>query len=504
MKKTFTFLTALLFGLTCVNAQINYYVSENGNDETGDGSQASPFATIFKAGSAAVAEGSASEYVINVLAGTITETGTSALKFNRAVTLTIKGADAETSFIQRITDTEFETNNNPGGRLFQLNANENTGLTLKLEDLTIKNFGFTNTNGGALFNQTKPNINITMKRCNVYNGKARSGVIAQVVSAGGSLTLEDCYFSNLTTLMNGDITSPIICKNGTLNIKNCVFSGNTKDHSKTYNATEKDRTTGTIITLISNADATIEANIINNTFINNKVTNADFVVTKQSVINVSAASKNTITANIANNLFIDNLRANVTVPDVDINIEDDVLTYLTLTTASHNVMNAEYNFDAETSVNDVNASYTYTSAEIDFTMENSSPKVEIASNGVKYIMANGTSIKQKGIAGSFVPATDITGALRLSPTSIGAHEAGVPTAISAAEKSNLKIYSTSGQIIIKGETTNIKVYNTTGLLQSQQTAKQSLASIPVQKKGIYIVVAQEAEGSIISKKVVVQ
>jgi hypothetical protein len=502
MKRTSTLIATFFLGFIMLNAQTLYYVDGTSGSDSNEGSINSPFATVNKACVAAVAEGSDTEYIIYA-SGTITEGSTSTLQFNRTgVTVSIIGEGANSTILQRASDDNFTLGETSAGRFFQLNNAKNAGLTLNINGVTFKNYGFTDTNGGCIIN-TSQDVDVTIKNCNAESASARSGAIVQIVGASSSITLESCHFTNMQTLCNENLFAPIYMKAGSLSVKNCVFSDMTKN---TTNISTKDNqdayfdnTRGSVIA-IENVTSDCEVVIVNNTFYNNTINSENDLTTTQSAVSLGISEGTyAINATIANNLFIDNVREASN--DADVNIVDD--TYLTLVSSTNNVMNVQNGLS--TADNDINDTYAYSSSQIDFTMDGDYPEEMTSTTGVKYVIANGTSIKQQGSTGDFVPTTDITGATRLSPTAVGAYEAGTSTAISElSTTSSLDIYTTNRSIIVEGEATNIKVYNIIGELVAQNNTESTKSTLSVNSKGIYIILVKEKNGTITNTKVMVE
>lgn len=466
MKKLFTFLTAcLIFG--SINAQVNYYVSNTGDDTNGDGSQGNPWATLLKACDAAVAEGSASEYNIYIM-GDVLCGGTSTLKFKRTVTVNIKGSGAATSAILGVADADYASNQNPG-RIFQFNSNDNEGLTLNIEDLSLRNFGFENTNGGGLLNVISDVIvmHISVKRCNIENGKARNGALIQLKLQKGSFTMDSCYVTNMKSIMNNDITSPLVLKGGNVSISNCAFTNCTNDISANYGTVVQNNSDGSVITLETLTAVT--ANISNNIFINNNTTkygnDTEPTATQSvvSIINNSAQTSLALTFN--DNYMINNGKTGSTTNFVDFYI-DPAATSATITEASNNIMNSADD-DFPTVGNTIDAGLIYTSNVVNFDMDGSDPKVYTTSKGLKYLVANGISTK-----------------------------------IMRENKNTVSIFQTSGKLFVKGEVKSVKVFNVSGVMVSQNNVPSSEVQLNIDSKGLYIVVAEMNDGKKECRKII--
>ncbi len=511
--------TVVLSG-TAVNAKVNYYVSETGDDANSGLSASDPMLTVNAAFTAAstsfLANKSDTEYIINVGAGTF-ETKNIAIASLGGFLITIKGEGANNTTLQGGASMP------SGNRLFSTPtgnaANEN--LKISLEGLKIENYGFDDTSaGGIIFfsGGAAKNTYFSATRCAFSNLQAKDGAVIKSNHLA-RLSFSQCSFTDIKAINNGGVFPIFNIVRGNLTVENCFFANCVRDYTIVDGTSTVSNEEGLLINSkpLYNWVAN-DLNLVNNTFVNcgiikgNDVSDITHV---QSLIHLhnphegSKGSGGKITATIANNLILgtalDGLASNLYL-DINVNNTDpDVSTdanNIILTNCSNNIMQSQSGL--ETSGNTINASFTYTSSEINFVMDGSFPEYKMAANGILYAVAKGSAVIQQGAVGTFVPALDITGALRSTPTSIGAFEAELSTSISEEVQPNLKIYSTSGRIIVEGETTYIKVYNITGVLYDYQTIKQSLATIPVEKLGIYIVVAQGTDGVTTSKKVLVQ
>ncbi len=498
------------------NAQVNYYVSATGSD-TNDGlSEAAPMASVGAAYAAATASYTADQtetvYNVNVGAGTF-ETSNLAIASLGGLSITIKGEGANLTTLQggATMPTEVQLFTNPTGNT------ANQQLKIYLEDLKINNYGFSGTTAGSIIflnAGAAKNIYFSAARCAFSNLQSKDGAVIKSNHLT-FMTFSECSFVDIKAINNDGVWPIFNIVRGNLTMENCFFARCTRDYTIVDGTTTESNEEGFLIKSkpLYNWVAN-DINLINNTFVDCGLVKGDDVTVShtQSLIHLhnphegTKGSGGTINAVIANNLIIGTTLEGIDASsyvDIYVNNTDpspgDGSNDIVLTNCTNNVMQTQSGFG--TTGNNIDPAFTYTSTEIDFTMDGNVPQEMTTANGISYAVANGTAIKQQGATGDFVPVTDITGADRLSPTTIGAYEAGTATAIPTTNISPLAIYSTSGQIIVEGETSSIKVYNTIGILQSQQTAKQGLTSIPVENQGIYIVVASTLKGETVSKKV---
>ena len=504
MKKSFTLFVLLLSDLYAFS-QTTYYVSTTGNDDTGDGSQGAPFASINAAFDAAIAD-AGDTYEVNVEAGTYTMTATIQGRFGREATITIKGDGAATTIFQRYADGEAHVNY----RFFQANNANNNGVSIVLEDATFKNFGFNNTNGGGLWNgvlgDTNTATNLTVRRCIIQNASARSGAVIQTRNQN-TVIFEDCYFDNITTFENNTLTAPVHFRGGTISIKNCVFNNMILDPIHSGSGVINVRR-GASALRITNEINSMNAEIINNTFINcdtahgNTPTSAWDTIRPVVMISADTGAGGAGSLVMYNNLFVGNMQE-VEENGCDIWIaEDDALT----ADVQNNLMNK--NVGITTAFDSVSESYTYDAPEINFTMDGDLPDFDTAANGLIYVTPNGTSVVGAGFADALVPANDITGATRPSPPSIGAVEGEIPTTVTNIIVDNNILHPNPAVhhvVIASGDFKSVDMYNVYGQkIKSIELNGASAFSVEEVTAGMYIIVMQKNNGSIVSTRLIKQ
>ena len=194
----------------------NFWVSSSvGSDTTGNGSLASPWATIKFAISQGAVRSNTCD-TINVLSGTYNETN---IMVNKSVI--IKGAGRDTTLVQagaQFATAPFDS------RLFTLSAN------CVLADMTLRHGNVTNQAQGAAVNSTATEV--IMERCRItrnncygvyaYNG----GAVANMV---GLLTMRDCDVTDNTAQIGG-VAGVLSWTGASLSVSNCLFSGNQSMH----------------------------------------------------------------------------------------------------------------------------------------------------------------------------------------------------------------------------------------------------------------------------------
>ncbi|MTK64220.1 MAG: PKD domain-containing protein, partial [Methanobacterium sp.] len=171
------------------------YVSPTGNDATGDGTLANPYATIQTGLNNLISGGT-----LHLVSGTYAGTGNAGITITKNVNL------IGTS----------QTNTIINGQTLNTIFTVNTGL-----NVTMTNLYFTycrGTNGGAIYSSG----NLTVNNCtfNANTATAKGGAIYNT----GTLTVNNSTFIyNAATSNHGGA----IFNQGTLNVNNSIFSGNT-------------------------------------------------------------------------------------------------------------------------------------------------------------------------------------------------------------------------------------------------------------------------------------
>ena len=475
-----------------------YYVRADGDNSQNGYSEATAFASLSAASTAAVQDGMSVVYRIDV-ADTITNNSTCNLAFVRDedISVVIEGNGANQTLYQMKNDADFDAmlagNGNALGRFFQTPRNSGAGsLDIEIRDMSIRNFGFTNTNGGALFNITTEgaDVDVTMKRCNIERGAARAGALVQINNeVQGTMTLEDCYLSEIYSINNSAYESPIkIQKTYSFVAKNCVFSRFAKAISTRTNW--RDSRYGTLISFMPN-NVSASLTLINNTFIGDSALYPDMTVDQSAIYIKSTVAD--VPVSIANNLFVGNATATPSVNYYDIHV-DGSSSSLAFNNCSHNVMNAQSGFDVAD--NDTSSLYTYDAAEINFTMDGAYPELFTTATGVKFVKANGTSVLEKGLA-ALASEYDIEGNLRGLLPSVGAYEASAElvTAFTPAEALKVSLYPNPVRDLLQVDGAQLSIYNVAGQLVRSYEIINGQVDLSDLSSGLYIVNVKDAAGA---------
>lgn len=471
-----------------------YYVSQAGDDNNNGLSSDSAFLTLQTADAAIVANETAyslvQSYVVNVT-DTIMS-GACSFQTGAANDITIQGAGASESVIQRVDDATYDAASVSAGRVFELSGAATSNVTLNVVDLTIQNFGWlpagNQWGAGAVFNQA--NDTVTVIRCVIKRGQSRSGTVVQTTNDNSYFSMTDCYLVDISSCLGGGgIFAPLRFRKGTAYVANCVFDGFLKKTDGTTN----DASQGSVFAIGDDAAAAgVDVVIANNTVINCKSNEADALTATQCVLSIGSQP---VTGVVANNLLVDNQR--VSSSDVDIFVEAG--TDISGLSITNNVMNAYAGF---TAINDSSSIYEYDDSAINFTMDGDSPELFTTATGVSYVKPNGTSVYAQGL-GAVAPENDITGAPRATPPSVGAYEAeGFPTSISqeAVINQSVSLYPNpvSSILNIEGDVTQVKLYNIAGSQVKAYRIANNQVDVSSLNAGVYFVECISSEGILIS------
>lgn len=495
MKKLFSLaVLCLTFGL--MNAQVNYYVSDNGLDTNDGKSESAAFATLTAADAAIVADEALdattpSVYIVNI-SGTVTAGGSCFFKTSEASDITITGESPATSTIQMEGDDSYATGTSNPGRFFNMTNSMSTNVRLTVKNLTIKNFGFKpakSWGAGALCNQK--NDYFELESCVIMNGRSRSGTINQTATDNAVFKMNNCYVSDIMSYIGeAGVFSPVRIRKGEGSVTNCVFNNITKDFEVSGHTIEADAqiNNGTVISIGDDSTNTISvhATVINNTFINCKVT-AGTSDMPQSAIFIDNIDTLSLNGTIANNLFVDNNRDELTDVDVLFMPLDSTLDSLII---RNNVIS--YSDGIDTATNDINEAYTYTSEEIAMIMEGDLAKVFTHETGMMYVKAQGTSIFEKGDAVTATTSDIIETVRSTTAPSIGALEVEEVTAsTNRFEEISFKVYPnpSTGNITISALQSGsvVSIYNQLGQSVYTQLTSNTELSINALNSGLYFV-----------------
>ncbi|MEP4723858.1 MAG: alpha/beta hydrolase, partial [Lentilitoribacter sp.] len=300
------------------------FVSPSGDDATGDGTKASPYATLSKAYSEAV-----SGDTIFIQAGTYTYTGGGSL-LNVSKTITLIGEGADVTILQNGTQPVYVSESTQGRFALLTTANQ----SLTIEGLTIRNCGWYGSNiGGGIVNITQSNGGqsvFTARKCRFESGTARFGGAVQVSGSGNNKAIfEDCSFANnyaMPQITNGaypqlgNYASGVIhaSSNGSFEVHNCVFYNNGTLDNPLGLATPGNTTNGRVITA-NNSQADAYGVITNSTFIDNVAVGTDPSTAAPAIKHLISSGE----FKFINNILVDNVADGSTAGiDMDVTATD--------------------------------------------------------------------------------------------------------------------------------------------------------------------------------------
>lgn len=307
MKNQIFILIVFNFLFLSISAQNSWYVSETGNDNSGDGSISLPWATITKALSESTTVNGDTIHV----SGTITQTGLGAEGINILKDIIIKGDSKETSIVQVSESSSSATsrvftnwnivkimnltikNGYFDSFSFQYGAGILNWGILSLENCIISDNYIENSElGGGIYNEFGT---LYLKGTYVYSNFSSYGG-AGIVTEGGSLNIENSTIALNYTQENlakgGGI---FITDTADVNIKNSTIYYNLMGHNS-YGA-------GICIKGDEAHAGTIKLNILNVTIADNEAGDGSFgkgIYVENNTSNpVNIAIKNCIISNSA-------------------------------------------------------------------------------------------------------------------------------------------------------------------------------------------------------------
>lgn len=384
----------------------------------------------------------------------------------------------------------------PSNVQFASSTSTSDSLSLSFNNLGLDNF--TSVSSGGLINldgTDRHGVVLSFDKCNISRLMARQGALVMCKSQT-SITITNSYIEAMKTIDNGWIGGAIEMQRGDLTIINCVFNGNYIDRESKDPGTNRDA--GSIAHL-QPSQGVINATIINNTIIADSVINSESNDKMHAAFAIIANATNAFNATIANNIFIGAMTDNATYLDIYFSAATNV----NLTNSTNNVMNSQSGFVEVGNV--INPAYTYTSTEVDFTMDGDTPKLFSSATGVNYVIADGTAVKGQGLyVVDTIPTTDIIGTTRSTTAPwVGAYEeedAGEPTALFEGSKNAVTIYPNpaSDALYINGGVAKVVVYSITGRMVQSTVLEASSIDISGLPNGVYFVKCQDESGATIA------
>lgn len=218
MKMLSAVFRAVAFGAAfccalAVQAATDVYVSPSGNDSTGDGTSAKPYATIAKGVSECDAGGT-----VHVAAGTYALAATIVL--DKAIT--VQGAGAGSTFVDGGTVYTYNANGtiksaNFGVRVFKITA------AATVDGFTIRNGSNSDSDhGGGVYMTAGTLSNCAIRDCIARNNRGGGGVSA----TSGAVTIRNCEITGCSTWQDGGQGAGVYMDTASGVIENCLIARN--------------------------------------------------------------------------------------------------------------------------------------------------------------------------------------------------------------------------------------------------------------------------------------
>lgn len=513
MKQKILLISLVIFASSMLAVPTAYFVSPTGDDLLNTGLSAeSPFLTMKKVFEVELPTTNA-EILINLAAGTYA-TSDITPTMGRPYKVTIIGESASTTIVERSTS---EPLTNTDFRFFQL-QNVSAGFDLTVRNITIQNFGNRMDKNWAgsvvLMNGAAAGVKVAFEQCVFKNNVAARGAIVQSSNATYEVYFDGCYFENCKSFDYGgtqssNLEAPIYVTGGKLSVKNCIFNNNSKD--PLAGTTDRDLKKGSLIT-VNPIIARITTILVNNTFVNNKIPSGkDEAISIQPVITIADMSvpkkEFGVDLTMLNNLFVDNKRTGF---DNDVDLYVDPL-YVTQIAVTNNVFNKIATSDQSEFIspitNKISTAFATSSAEIAFEMEADLPKIELAENGVSFVIAKGTEVVGKGLANSDnseVPVIDIRNATRKMTPDIGATDVLTSSIKTTKELAGFKIFVNDGILNVINENQvdfSVRITDLTGRVIYTSSMKSKDFNKKFELRGISLITIRDAKNTYTQKVV---
>ncbi|WP_221409485.1 MBG domain-containing protein [Marinoscillum furvescens] len=403
------------------------YVSPTGDDASGDGTEASPYATLSKAYAEAVAGDT-----IFIKAGTYTYTGKGSL-LNVTKTITLIGEGADVTILQNGTQPVYESKTTQGRFALLTTANQ----SLTMEGITVRHCGWYGSNiGGGIVNITQSaggESTFTARRCRFERSVTRYGGVVQVTGSGANKVIfEDCSFTNNYAMpqitngaypQRGNYSGGVIhaSNNGSFEVYNCVFYNNgTLDNP--LDLAEPGNTTNGRVINANNGQPGAYGIITNSTFIDNVATGAPSATVAPAIKHLAPASS----FKFINNLLVDNVAEGNT-GGVDMLVtatQSSFFDYFKSNLIGKLTLDESITLDAS---NAVDPAYTKGAAEV-LVDGGATPNIVVNSYGVETVSATGSLVLGTGQTGTTIKLHDINGNARGINVDLGAVQSSEATA----------------------------------------------------------------------------
>lgn len=334
------------------------------------------------------------EILINVLEGETAKEGFFA-EMPKKVKITIQGAGADKTIMASRFDDK---------RWMHFAGNTPAGVELVVKDLTLKGFGSPDGRlGGGCFNLASENFKLTLTNIVFDSIESARGTVINAVRDTQQITIDNCFFTESTMVNGSGEPGGLIFKNGTGNllIKNSTFMTNYSkilDVSDPENPLDLGLRKGSILDIVADSAKSLTVNLENNAFLNNRFEEGASTDSIQPAVSLKARPYSDFTVQMTNNIFIENRREGAQ-NDVDIYVENaDSITFISSENIANSAINRTFTDDEEPLpvIEDlkldgfkVKAEYTYTHADIDFTMDGELPELLLDENFIPYVEYSG-------------------------------------------------------------------------------------------------------------------
>ncbi len=481
MKKMILFIAVSLISLALSAETITYYVETTGSSENDGLSIENAFDSISTAIDSATAayatDNANNDFIIEVGAGTFTESGLSISN----VSVSINGQGANATILQGT-----ETLSSTGKQVFT----SSTNVVFTLNDLTVRNYGAAigTSSGLALMDMRGTSQEVNANRVVFSNFTGTFGTLTALKN-GNKVNFNECTFQDLTATNN---TSCFLLFNGSATFKNCMFINCVREYTTNVTAFK-----GAVLSYENANASTIMVNFTNNTFIGCGIVNNGYTIAARQCV-IFSKSNMTFT----NNLMIESKAADAT----DFN---DIVAYNGYTSpCSNNIFGsiAQTAFPLES--NFISDTLTATSPEIDFVMDGTEIDFDTTATGLIYATAMGDSVVGQA-TDSTQTTFDITGTAREIPGCIGAVEyvedPGGPVELISNQNEVIKLYPNPVQDIlyIDGEISSLTLFNTSGQVVRTLSVQNGQVDLSSLAKGLYFAKCQStADGNISIERII--
>lgn len=340
--------------------------------------------------------------IINIAEGTIVELDRSR-GWTMPVKVTLQGAGADKTFIESFR----------GGRPI---AGEPDALSIRfmeltkdvanveiiIKDITFRYFGRGDNDNGGMFSTSSSageNLKVSLINCVIDSCVAKQGAIFHGANATHEFFMENCLVTACLAYGGSAYSGMVAIGNGgKVTIKNCTFmnnEGNPWDHrADPSNPIDVGAGRGGVISLKDGTNSMVDPPVysplifvMENTAIINNLVIPTSLDSTYAAVHINTKDTVAVEVTLTNNIIMENRRTGY--PD-DVDMLISGTTNITLTN-SGNILNRVVT-KTETSYDDIAVDgckifpgYTYTHADINFTMDGDLPKLTPDEFGIGHV-----------------------------------------------------------------------------------------------------------------------